>query len=54
MKYAAVRKYKDGGEAVMEYFRTKKECLAWISKQSQPTDDSWMWMVGEFDVREGE
>lgn len=48
MKFVAIKKYKSGGETVMEYFATQKECLNWILKQPQPKDDSWAWYVGEY------
>ena len=48
MRYIAVKKWKVGGEATMEYFHTKDECLEWIKMQPQPKDDSWMWCVGEY------
>lgn len=46
--YVAIKKYKDGGEASQEFFATQAECLAWIRKQPQPTDDSWAWYVGAY------
>jgi hypothetical protein len=49
MKFLAIKKYKDGGEATIEYFATRDECLRWISRQRQPKDDSWAWMVGEYE-----
>jgi hypothetical protein len=48
MRFLAIKKYRDGGEQTIEYFKTREECLAWIQKQKQPTDDSWMWCVGEY------
>ena len=50
MKFVAVKKFKDGGEAVMEYFATQDACLAWICQQRQPSKtDDWHWCVGEYD-----
>jgi len=48
MKFIAVMKYKDGGEATMEYFDDFNSCLMWIRKQPQPKDDTWKWMIGEY------
>jgi len=48
MNYVAVRKYKDGGEQVCEYFNSHDACLTWIQKQPQPKDDSWQWMIGNY------
>jgi hypothetical protein len=46
MRFVAIKKWKDGGESVAEYFATRAECLEWISKQSKL--DSFEWIVGEY------
>jgi hypothetical protein len=48
MKFVAIKKYKGGGEATIEYFNTRGECLDWIADQEQPTDDTWEWCIGEY------
>jgi len=48
MRFVAIKKYKDGGEATMEHFHTKEQCLEWIGKQRQPQTNAWGWYVGEF------
>ncbi len=49
MRFAAIKKYEDGGEMIMEWFGSSAECLRWIARQQQPTTDSeWRWYVGEF------
>lgn len=48
MKFIAIKKWKTGGETVMEYFNTRYACVKWIEKQPQPKDDSWMWCVGQY------
>ena len=48
--YVAVKKHKDGGEAVHEYFKTKADCQAWINKQRQPKGDEFKWMIGSYDL----
>jgi hypothetical protein len=48
MLFLAIKKYKSGGEATIEYFTTRELCIAWIKKQKQPKDDSWQWCVGEY------
>lgn len=47
-KFAAIKKWKKGGETVIEWFSTKKEALAWIQGQKRPRHDEFMWCVGEF------
>ena len=47
-RFLAIRKHKDGGEQVVEYFDSKAECEAWIRKQPQPKNDAWRWYVGEY------
>lgn len=49
MKFVAVKKWKLGGESVIEYFNTQAEALAWISKQRKPKVDEYYWCVGEFE-----
>ena len=49
MKFVAIKKYKDGGEASQEYFETQAEALAWIRKQRQPVRDEFVWCVGEYE-----
>lgn len=49
MKFLAIKRYKNGNEATIEYFSTQEACLKWIYKQPQPKDDSWMWCVGEYE-----
>lgn len=44
----AIKVYKDGGQATMEYFQTTTVCLAWIAKQKQPKTDEWYWAVGTY------
>lgn len=47
MKYVAVMKWKfDGGETVVEYFETLKDCLEWI--KVQPVSSEFEWCVGEY------
>ena len=48
MRFCAVKKWKDGGESVMEYFNTKYEALEWIKTQKQPLHDEFVWCVGEY------
>jgi len=45
--FVAVKKYKDGGEAVEEYFETRELALQWIKKQE--TANNFDWMVGEYE-----
>ena len=47
-QFAAVKKYRDGGEAVVEYFDTRQQAKDWIRRQKQPTKDEFVWMVGEW------
>jgi hypothetical protein len=49
-KFLAIKKYRDGGEQTIEYFKTRDSCLAWIAEQKQPRDpiDTWSWQVGEY------
>jgi len=49
MKFVAVKKWKDGGESVMEYFKARAECEAWIQKQKQPVGDEFYWAIGEYE-----
>jgi hypothetical protein len=49
MKFAAVQKWRDGSETVIEYFRTKGGAWAWIQKQAGGLDGEWEWCVGEFE-----
>lgn len=48
MRFLAIKKWKKGGETIMEYFSTKTEALIWISKQRQPRKDEFRWYVGEY------
>ena len=47
-KFTAVRKWKDGGEQVVEYFENQAAALAWIARQRPPIDDEFVWCVGEY------
>jgi hypothetical protein len=46
MRFVAIKQYKDGGLATLEYFETRDECLRWLFEQPQPED--FIWMVGEY------
>lgn len=48
MKFCAVRKWKDGGEQVVEFFSTQDKALEFILRQKQPVGDEFVWCVGEF------
>lgn len=47
-EFAAVKVFfKEGKEAIQEYFSTEKEAGIWISTQRQPKqNDNWYWAVG--------
>jgi len=47
MRFVAVRKWRDGGEQVMEYFESEASTLKWIAKQHTSKKD-FVWCVGEF------
>jgi hypothetical protein len=47
-RFAAVKKYRDGGECVEGYFETRNEAEEWIRRQKQPNKDEFVWMVGEW------
>ena len=46
--FVAVKKWRDGGETVVEYFATRPACLEWIDRQPQPKTDEWEWCVDEY------
>ena len=46
-RFVAVRKWKDGGEQVMEYFESQDDALEWIAKQHTSKND-FTWCVGEY------
>lgn len=48
-RFCAVRVYRDGGEAVVEYFATLLDAIAFI-EQNPPKCDEWSWSVGEWGV----
>jgi hypothetical protein len=47
-RFAAVKKYRDGGEAIEEYFATRQKAEDWIRQQKQPVGDEFIWMIGEW------
>ena len=47
-RFAAVKKWKSGGETVMDCFGTQNEAIAWIRRQKRPRHDEFKWCVGEF------
>lgn len=49
MKFAAVKKWKDGGESILEYFDSRESALLWISRQKKPENDEFIWCVGEYE-----
>lgn len=48
MRFLAIKKWKDGSETTMEYFKSQAEALRWIADQPQPTGDEYQWCVGEY------
>jgi len=48
-KVCAVRKYRDGGEVVEEYFHSVESALRWIATQESDKGKEWKWCVGEFE-----
>ena len=48
-KYCIIKKWKDGGEAVWEYFDTEAEARAWVFLQPKPKDDKWSWQLREWE-----
>lgn len=48
MKFLAVKKWKDGSESTIEYFKTQEKALNFIKKQKQPKGDEFVWYVGEY------
>ena len=48
MKFIAIKKWKDGGEATMEYFPSLEQALEWIHLQQKPHGDEVVWYVGEY------
>lgn len=48
MQFVAIKKWKDGGETVVEYFETFSECLKWIKKQPKPKGDEFVWSLGSY------
>ncbi len=45
-KFLAIRKYKDGGEATIEYFYTRVAAKQYIKKQKISED--YIWYIGEY------
>ena len=48
MRFAAVKKWKDGGASVEKWFETEVACLRWIQRQPKPQYDEFEWCVGEY------
>ena len=46
-KFVAIKKWRDGGETVIEYFRTREQASKWIQKQRNC--DDYVWCIGEFE-----
>lgn len=49
LRFCAVKKWKDGGETVVEYFATKEEALAFIRSMCRTKSGEFTWCVGELD-----
>lgn len=47
LRFAAVRKWRDGGEQLVEWFATKSDTLKWIEEQPKSSDDEFIWCIGE-------
>lgn len=48
MNVVVIKKWKDGGEATMEYFSSTRQALSWIEKQNPPKSDEFQWCVGSY------